>query len=135
MLSQISSVYKTMGDVFTDIFGERVIMFDKNGNQHMIDGIFSPDSRVQDIRGDSQQTRDYALLSLKRQQLVNIFGVFSDLVVDVQSSRFIIRGVEYVLDDVVDDTQIMIEGRVYLASSPSANPQISNKGPLKDKIL
>lgn len=117
----IKGIYGRMGRTFSKIFGEQIVMRHPVLGELAVDAIVSPGYAISPIRGEASQTRDMWTLSLRREQLASLFGESADILSEVQSSEFVYLGRAYRLDDVVDDTQIMVEGFMY---APAATPPV-----------
>lgn len=118
----IACTYARMGRIFERVFGQSCIITTKEGVPHVIGCIYSPEFNASVVRGYATQTRDMPLISLRREALVGIFGESADVIIAVQESTFSLPegpdpAMIYRLDDVVDDTKIMVEGRLMQVSS------------------
>lgn len=127
----VKSLYGRMGKTFTNIFGSTVIMRHPEIGEVEIDAVVSPGYSISAIRGEASQTRDMWTLSMRREQVSGLLSGYDDIVFQVQRCEFIYEGNTYKLDDVVDDTQIMIEGFMYVPSSSPSSPS----APSGDRLI
>lgn len=136
----INNLYRRMGQTFTKVFGEKVfIVLPESLGTFTVDAVISPGNYASQIRGDSEHVRDLWTISMRRQEIASILPPEADLIDYVMRSRVITgEGRTFLIDDVADDTKIMIEGILYTPpdlltqeAGGSIPPSVNNGGILR----